>query len=66
MIQNGLSGGSFKTLTEESIDRIHQTAMRVFEEVGFEVNSEAALGLFKRAGAWVDGEKHLVRLPQKG
>ncbi|MBA7605968.1 Glycine betaine methyltransferase [subsurface metagenome] len=65
MIQNGLTGGSFKTLTEESIDRIHQTAMRVFEEVGFEVNSEAALEFFKRAGAWVDGEKHLVRLSRK-
>ena len=65
MIQNGLTGGSFKPLTEESIDRIHQTAMRVFEEVGFEVNSEAALEFFKRAGAWVDGEKHLVRLSRK-
>ena len=65
MIQSGLSGGSFKTLTEESIDRIHQTAMQVFGEVGFEVNSEAALEFFKRAGAWVDGEKHLVRLSRE-
>jgi len=65
MIQNGLVGGSFKPLTEESIDRIHQTAMEVLEGVGFEVNSEAALGFFKRAGAWVDPEKHLVRLSQK-
>jgi len=65
MIQNGLVGGSFKPLAEESIDRIHQTAMEVFEEVGFEVNSELALGFFKRAGAWVDDEKHLVRLSRK-
>jgi len=65
MIQNGLVGGSFKPLTEESIDRIHQAAMEVFEGVGFEVNSAAALGFFKRAGAWVDDEKHLVRLSQK-
>lgn len=62
MIQNGLTGGSFKPLTEESMDRIHQTAMRVFEEVGFEVNSEVALEFFHGAGAWVDEEKHLVRL----
>jgi trimethylamine--corrinoid protein Co-methyltransferase len=60
-----LPGGSFKPLTEESIHRIHQTAMRVIEEVGFEVNSEAALELFKTAEARVDQEKHLVRLPQK-
>ena len=65
MIRRGLNGGSFKPLTDESIHRIHQTAMRVIEEVGFEVNSENALELFKEAGAWVDQEKRLVRLPQK-
>jgi len=65
MIRKGLPGGSFKPLTQESIDRIHQTAMRVIEEVGFEVNSESALELFKRAGAWVEKEKHLVRLSQQ-
>lgn len=65
MIRKGLLGGSFKPLTQESIDRIHQTAMRVIEEVGFEVNSESALELFKRAGAWVEKEKHLVRLSQQ-
>ncbi len=65
MIRKGLPGGSFKPLTEESIHRIHQTAMRVIEEVGFEVNSEVALEFFSDAGAWVDQEKRLVRLPQK-
>jgi len=65
MIRKGSTGGSFKPLTEESIDRINQTAMRVIEEVGFEVNSEAALELFKRAGALVNQEKHLVRLSRK-
>ncbi len=65
MIRKGLAGGSFKPLTEESIDRIHQTAMRVIEDVGFEVNSEIALELFKGAGAWVDEERHLVRLSRK-
>jgi trimethylamine--corrinoid protein Co-methyltransferase len=65
MIRKGLAGGSFKPLTEESIRRIDQTAMRVIEEVGFEVNSEIALQLFKEAGAWVHQEKSLVRLPQK-
>ena len=65
MIRKGLAGGSFKPLTEDSISKVHQTAMRVIEEVGFEVNSEAALELFKRAGASVNQEKHLVRLPQE-
>ena len=65
MIRKGLSGGSFKPLTEESIDRIHQTAMRIIEEVGFELNSEAALELFEGVGAWVDRERRRVRLPKE-
>lgn len=65
MTRRGLAGGSFKPLSEESIHRVHQTVMGVIEEVGFKVNSEIGLQLFKRAGAWVDEEKNLVRLPPK-
>ena len=65
MVRKGLAGGSFKPLTEESIDRVYQTAMRIIEEVGFEVNSETALELFERAGARVDRERRLVCLPQE-
>ena len=65
MIRKGLPGGSFKPLTEESIRKIHQTAMQVIEEIGFEVNSRTALELFKKAGASVDDKGRLVRLPQK-
>ena len=65
MIRRGLTGGSFKPLTEEAIAKIHQTAMRVIEEVGFEVNSEIALQLFEGAGALVDQEKRRVRLPRE-
>jgi trimethylamine--corrinoid protein Co-methyltransferase len=65
MIRKGVVGGSFKPLTQDSIYKIHQTAMRVIEEVGFEVNSETALELFKKDGAWVDQEKRRVRLLQR-
>ncbi len=65
MIRRGLPGGSFKPLTEESIDRVHQTVMQIIEEVGFEVNSETALQLFERAGAQVNREVCRVRLPQE-
>ncbi len=65
MIQKGLAGGSFKPLTEESVAKVHQTAMRVIEEIGFEVNSETALGLFSKAGAWVDRQERRVRIPQE-
>ena len=62
MIRKGLNGGVYQPLTEESLNKIHQTAMKVIEEVGFQVNSETALELFKKAGAQVDKEKNLVRL----
>jgi len=65
MVRRGLAGGSFKPLTEEAIHKVHQTAMQVIEEVGFQVNSDTALGLFREAGASVDQERRLVRLPQK-
>jgi len=65
MIRKGLVSGSYRPLTEDSIAKIDQTVMRVIEEVGFEVNSEEALGLFEQAGAWVDREERRVRLPQE-
>jgi trimethylamine--corrinoid protein Co-methyltransferase len=65
MARKGLDGGSFKVLTEESILRVHQTAMQVIEEVGFEVQSDLALDLFAGTGATVDKEKHLVRLKER-
>ncbi|MFC1943263.1 trimethylamine methyltransferase family protein [Chloroflexota bacterium] len=64
MIRKGLSGGSFKPLTEESVSKVHQAVLWIIEEVGFEVNSETALALFARAGARVNSEQHRVRLPQ--
>jgi len=64
LISKGLTGGSFKPLSEESIGRIHQTVIRIIEEIGFEVNSEKARGLFAKAGASVDEEQRRVRLPK--
>jgi len=65
MIRKGLAGGSYKPLTEDAISRIHDTAMRVIEEIGFEVNSDTARELFRKAGAQVDEEKRRVRLPRE-
>ncbi|MFC2070582.1 trimethylamine methyltransferase family protein [Chloroflexota bacterium] len=65
MIRKGIAGGSYKPLNEEAITRVHETVMRIIEEVGFEVNSEEALNLFEKAGAQIDREIHRVRLPQK-
>jgi trimethylamine--corrinoid protein Co-methyltransferase len=62
MVRKGLEGGSYKPLSEDDIAQIHDTSMRVFEEVGFQVNSEKALAFFRDAGAEVDGR--IARLPR--
>jgi len=62
MIRKGLEGGGYKPLSENAIAQIHNTSMRVFEEVGFQVNSEKALDFFRGSGAKVDGR--IVKLPR--
>ncbi|MBA7671051.1 Glycine betaine methyltransferase [subsurface metagenome] len=63
MARKGLEGGSYKPLSEDDIAQIHDTSMRVFEDVGFQINSDKALTFFQDAGAAVDGR--IVRLPRE-
>ncbi len=65
MIRKGLAGGSYKPLTPEAISRINETALRIIEEIGCEVNSDIALASLKEAGAIVDKEQRRVRLPRE-
>jgi len=60
--RKGIMGGSYRPLSEESVQQVHDTAMRLIDEVGFQVNSDTALELFRKAGARVDVEERLVRL----
>ncbi|MDD5094823.1 MAG: trimethylamine methyltransferase family protein [Dehalococcoidia bacterium] len=62
MIRKGLVGGTYKPLGEDEIAQIHDTAMRVFEEVGIQVNSGKALRYFKEAGAKIEGP--IVKMPR--
>jgi trimethylamine--corrinoid protein Co-methyltransferase len=63
MTRKGAVGGSYKPLTEDDIEKIHGTAMRVFEEVGIEVNLAEAREMFAKAGAQVDEPSRIVKLP---
>ncbi len=62
MIRKGLEGGSYKPLTPEDIARINETVLRIIEEIGCEVSSDAALAVLEKAGAKVDRENRRVRL----
>ena len=53
-VRRGLPGGRYKPLTDEDILRIHETSLKVFDEIGIQVNSAPARELFMQAGAQVD------------
>jgi trimethylamine--corrinoid protein Co-methyltransferase len=61
--RKGLPGGHYKPLSETDIQKIHETSLRVFSEVGIEVNCFDALELFQKAGAKVDDSARIVRIP---
>jgi trimethylamine--corrinoid protein Co-methyltransferase len=61
--RKGLPGGQYKPLSETDIEKIHETSLRVFSEVGIQVNYPAALELFKKAGAKVDESTRIVKAP---
>ena len=52
--RKGFPGGQYKPLADEDIIKIHKTSLRIFSEVGIQVNFPEALELFKQAGADVD------------
>ncbi len=58
---SGLIGGQYKPLSEENIVKIHETSLRILEEIGVKVALEEALQIFKKHGAKVEGE--IVRIP---
>ena len=65
MTRRGLDGGSYKPLSSEEIDKINETVLRVFEEIGCEINSETALEALANAGATVDRKKRRVRFSRE-
>ena len=62
-VRRGLSGGQYRPLTEEDIAKIHETSMRVFAEIGVQVNYSEARELFKNAGAEVEESSRVVKVP---
>jgi len=62
MNRRGLSGGQYKPLTNDDINKIHNTSMKIFEEVGIKVKPAKARELFKKAGAVVDENNQIVKI----
>ncbi|TKJ30761.1 MAG: hypothetical protein CEE40_03625 [Chloroflexi bacterium B3_Chlor] len=52
-------------LDDDDIRRINQTALTILEEVGIKIPSDTALKIFADAGADVDFDKQIVRIPSQ-
>ncbi|MBS3788273.1 trimethylamine methyltransferase family protein [Candidatus Bipolaricaulota bacterium] len=50
-------------LTESQIEKIHQATLTVLKEAGINFPNEKALNLFAEAGAEVDFDEEIVRIP---
>jgi trimethylamine--corrinoid protein Co-methyltransferase len=61
-IRKGLPGGQYKPLSDTDIQHIHETSLRVFSEIGIEINCPPAFELFRKAGAKVDESTRIVRI----
>jgi trimethylamine--corrinoid protein Co-methyltransferase len=54
----------YQPLTSSEIKQIHETSMKVFDEIGFEVQEPEAFELFRKAGAKIDNENNIIRLKE--
>lgn len=52
----------YEVLDAAEVERIHEAAMRILEEIGIEFREDAALATWRAAGAEVQGQR--VRIPQ--
>jgi trimethylamine--corrinoid protein Co-methyltransferase len=61
----GIPASPYRPLTESDVRRVAEAAFAVLEKSGMAVYSPSALDAFRAAGAPVDEETHVVRLPRR-
>ena len=62
--KGGLTIRPYRIFTEEEVKKVDEGVMWTLSEVGIEVNSEQALGIFREAGAAVEPGSKIVKLPR--
>jgi len=62
-IRPGLSGGQYKPLTDAGVERIHQAALQVLEEIGLSQAPDTGVAAMTRAGA-IQGDDGRLRFPR--
>lgn len=63
MAKEIFKGGQLELLSQNDVERIHNTAIRILEEVGIEVALPQAVEIYKNAGAKIESDKKKVKLP---
>jgi len=58
-----VQGGSYRPLSIADLRKIHEASLELLIEVGINVLSDKVFKLFQKAGARVDSEKRLVKIP---
>ncbi len=58
-------GGGYQVLSEKEISQVHETSIRILENVGFEINYPPALELLEKSGARIDHDLHRVYVPRE-
>jgi len=51
-------------LSEEEVEKIHQTSLRILEEIGLHIPNEEILSIIEKNGAEVDWDRSIVRFPE--
>lgn len=55
---------TLRMLSNEQIERIHIASLKILEEVGVAIQSDIALRILAQAGAEVNNDKKIARIPQ--
>lgn len=54
-----------RALTHNDMERIHQAALTILEDVGMKIESEKALNYLKNVGCYIDDAAYVVKFPKK-
>jgi len=65
MPQKGLQGRKLNLLSAKRVGQIHETSLRILNEIGVLVADERYRGILARAGARVDESRGIVHLPSQ-
>ncbi len=65
MVREAFEGGQLRFLEQRDVEKIHETSLRILEEVGIKVGLEEAREIYRRGGAEVGQDPQILKLPPK-